>query len=81
MKDKTQKELIQELHQGIYGVPDSLEHGLIGDVKELVTAVRAQNSRLGKNEQKVSKIVGVLIGLGIVGGTGLGLGIKTLLGG
>jgi len=78
MREKTQKELIQELHQGIYGVPGTEEHGLIGSVKELVDQVRAQNGRIRKNEQKIFKIWGILMGIGAAAGIAFGLGLKLL---
>ncbi len=78
MAEKTNKELIRELHQGMCGLPGTPENGLIGDVKELVIVVREQNARIRKNEQKISKIWGILIGIGALGGTGIGLGIKAL---
>ena len=80
MPDKPNKQLIQELHQGIYGGPGTEDMGMIGDVKELVKTIKDQNTRVRKNEVKISKIWGILIGVGVIGGTGLGLGIKTLIG-
>lgn len=81
MPVKTQRELIQELHQGIYGIPDTEEKGLIGDVKDLVTAVGNQNKRVRITEIHISRIKGILIGVGILGGSGAGLGLWMLLGG
>ena len=81
MLEKTEKQLIQELHQGLYGIPNTEEKGLCGDVKELVKEVRNQNTRIRKNEKKIAYIWGILVGLGIAGGTGIGLGIKALIGG
>ena len=43
--------------------------------------MKQMNGRQGNTEQRVSKIWGILIGVGLVGGTGVGLGIKTLFGG
>ena len=81
MLEKTEKQLIQELHQGLYGIPNTEEKGLCGDVKELVKEVRNQNTRIRKNEKKIAYIWGILVGLGAAGGTGIGLGIKALIGG
>ncbi len=75
------KSLIGEVHQAVLGVPDSDDKGLVGDVKELVKTVKEQNSRIRKNEVRISRIVGILIGMSVLGGTGIGLGVKTLLGG
>ena len=76
--DKTQKELLQELHQGIYGISHTEEHGLLGDVKELVVQVKLQNDRIRKNERRIYKMWGILIGVGFAAGTGVGLGLKIL---
>ena len=76
--DKTQKELLQELHQGVYGIKDTIEKGLLGDVKELVIQVKLQNDRIRKNERRIYKMWGVLIGVGFAAGTGVGLGLRIL---
>ena len=82
MPEKTQPEILRELYQAIIGIPENPDdNGLIGDVQDIKELLSVQNSRIGKNEQKISKIWGILIGVGAIGGTGLGLGIKTLLGG
>lgn len=82
MPDKTQKEQIQELCQAVIGIPENPDdNGLIGDVRDLVTYVKEQNKRIGKNERRISKVWGILIGVGAVGGTGLGFGLSNFLGG
>ena len=68
MTEKTQKQLIQETHQGMYGVPGTEDNGLVGDVKELVTVVKKQNGRISRNSRIIFVIVGVLIGTGILSG-------------
>ena len=78
---KTQKELLLEVHQCVLGVPDTDDRGLAGDVKDSKQLIIDQNDRVRKSEQKISKIWGILIGVGAVGGTGLGFGIKSLFGG
>ena len=82
MPDKTEKELLQELYQAVIGIPENPDaKGLIGQVHDLGELIVSQNNRVGKAERKISQIWGILIGIGAVGGTGLGLGIKTLVGG
>ncbi len=82
MADKTQKQMTQELYQAVVGIPENEdENGLIGDVQDLTKLVREQNKRVGKVEGKVNKMWGILIGIGVVGGTGLGFGINNLFGG
>jgi len=58
----------------------------VGDLKdkelpEVKELIRAQNTRIRKNEQRISKIWGVMIGIGVLGGSGVGLGISRLIGG
>ena len=82
MTDQTQIEILNELHQAVVGIksnPD--DNGLIGDVKEVKELLKSQNKRIGKSEQKISKIWGILIGVGILGGGGLGVSLAQLLGG
>lgn len=82
MADKTQKQMTQELYQAVVGIPENEdENGLIGDVKSLAGLIKTQNKRIGKAEGRINKIWGILIGVGVVGGTGLGFGINNLFGG
>lgn len=83
MPDKTPKVILQELSQAVIGIPNNPdENGLIGTVSDIKELVQLQNDRIRKNEQKISKIWGILIGIGAIGGvTGAGFGIKTLIGG
>lgn len=76
--DKTQRELLLELHQGIYGLPHTEEYGLIGDVKKLVIQVELQNNRIRKSEQKIFKLWGILIGVGVTAGVAVGLGLRIM---
>ena len=70
--------LLHELHQGIYGVPGTEEKGLIGDVRELVTEVKTQNGRIRKNEQRICRTWGVLMGVGAAVGVGISLVLRLL---
>jgi len=79
MVEKTQKKLIQEVHQAMFGVPNTEDMGLVGDFKEVRQAVREQNHRYHKLNGKVNKIIGIVIGCGILSGGGYG--IVQLLGG
>ncbi|KKL05276.1 hypothetical protein LCGC14_2607660 [marine sediment metagenome] len=64
----TQKELIQEVHQAVLGVEGTDDKGLVGDLKELKTDVKAQNGRVGRNTLKIAGIIAFLAGLGVLGG-------------
>lgn len=68
MAEKTQKELLQEVHQGVYGVPDTDEKGLVGKMDDIVTEMRRMNGRVSRNSRLVYVILGVLITLGTIGG-------------
>ena len=83
MTDKTEKELLWELYQAVIGIPDSpIDNGLIGKVDVLMQKVELQNNRISKSEMKISRIWGILLGIGSIGGlTGAGLGIGRLIGG
>ena len=82
MPEKTSKEMVQSLYQAVVGIAENAdENGLIGDIADIKELLQTQNKRISKAEGKVNKIWGVLIGVGAVGGTGLGIGIKSLLGG
>ena len=68
LDEKSDHDLIKEIHQGLYGVPDTAEKGLCGIVKD-------QGIRLAKMEGLVWKIIGALTTLGLIG-TGAGAVIK-----
>ena len=68
MPDKTQKEMIQEIHQGMFGVPDTEDTGLVGQVKKI-------NGRVSRNSKLIFLIIGAL------SATGISFGAVTLVGG
>ena len=74
MADKTQKELTQELHQGMYGIASTEDKGLIGDMKFLTKLVLKQNERVRKN----SRLIYIMYG--ILAASGLGFGINFFVG-
>ena len=79
MPDKSQKQMIYETHQAMFGVEGSEDYGLVGDVKEIKTNVKVQNMRVSKLEGKVARIYGMIAGAALVGG-GIGAGIGKLFG-
>ena len=87
MAEKTQKEMpnkemLRELCQAVIGIPSNPDdNGIIGDIADIKELVGNQNNRIRKNEVKIGKMWGILIGICAVGGTGLGIGIKELLSG
>lgn len=80
MPDKSQKQMIYETHQAMFGVGGSEDKGLVGDVRGIAANVKTQNSRVDKLETKVAKIYGMIAGAALVGG-GIGAGIGQLFGG
>ena len=81
MAEKTQKEMVRELCQAVIGLPENPDdNGLIGKVQEVKDIIVLQNTRIRKNEQRISKIWGILIGFGALGGGGLGISLSRLLG-
>lgn len=80
MAEKTQEQLVQETHQGMFGVPGTEDKGLVGDVREIKREVKATNSRVAKLENKQRYMWGVMVGAAGLGG-GMGVGIGKLFGG
>ena len=75
---KTQREILDqlsvdvaEIKQGLYGVPNTEDNGMYGDVKSLCKEIKDVNTR----QHKLSKVVFILCG---VVGTGGGAGIWSL---
>jgi len=79
MVEKSQKKMIQEVHQAVLGIENTEDNGLVGDFKELKEAVRESNGKRQKLSKKVNLMIGVLIGCGLL--TGGGFGIAQLIGG
>ena len=79
MKVAERDQMLQEVHQGIWGVKGTEDKGLMGDFKELKEAVKEQNGRHHKLSKKVNILIGALVGSGLL--TGGGIGIAQLLGG
>ncbi len=79
MAEKSQKQMIYETHQAMFGVGGSEDTGLVGDVKEIKNNVKIQNGRIDRLEARVSRIYGMIAGAALVGG-GIGAGIGRLFG-
>ncbi len=73
MTPKTQKQLTQEIWQGMYGVDGTEDKGLIGDFKELRVDYgefkKFTNGRLNKMSTRFKILVSFLIGSGVLGGS------------
>ena len=74
MTAKSPEAMLQELYQAVVGIPNnSDDNGMIGDFKDFKALLIKQNDRIRKNEQRIFKIWGILIGIGALGGAGIGL--------
>jgi len=49
MKDEERDKLLFEVHQGFFGVPDSDDRGLVGDVKKMNEHLKEQNASILKS--------------------------------
>ncbi len=58
MANKTQREMIQEIHQGLFGIPNTEDNGLVGQVKKI-------NGRVSRNSKFIYLIIGALSASGI----------------
>ena len=83
MTEKTQKEMIQEIHQTtiqqrtvLLGVPGTDDKGLVGEVKDVKLKVNSVARSHGKLKRNFWLLVGALAGSGAIGG-----GIWSLLNG
>ena len=79
MDDLMRDRLIQELHQGVFGVAGTDEKGLVGDMKNFVEELSHQKRCTDANTAKISKIWGVIIAVGFIGSSVLGIGIALLV--
>lgn len=68
MPTKTQKELIQEIHQGLFGIPNTEDDGLVGQVKKM-------NGRVSRNSRLIFFVIGA------ISASGIGFGVVNLVGG
>jgi len=67
--EKTQKEMIAELHQVVIGLKDNPhDNGLVGDIKEVSRKIDCLNGRVRGNEVRSKVNQGIL---GTIGGGGM----------
>lgn len=68
MPKKTQGQMIQETHQGMFGVPGTDDKGLVGDVRGIRKDIGEQNGRVRRNSKLIYIIIGALVVVGGIGG-------------
>jgi len=69
----------REIHQAVFGVPHSEEKGLCGDISEIKELLKTQNGQVQTNRNSISKIKGIMIGLGLLGSGGVGMSIAQFI--
>ena len=73
-------EKLNQIHQGLYGVPGTDDKGFCGRVKDLEEDHDALKSKVENQRNRLSTLIGLLIGAGVLGGAA-GAGISQLIGG
>lgn len=80
MAEKTQGQMIQETHQGLFGVEGTEDKGLVGDIKEIKSDVgtmkRDMNGKFDEVHKRVSKLstkVWLIVGVLVSSGGGVGI--------
>ena len=63
---ETQQEMIHEIWQGLYGVPNTEENGIMGDLKEVLAKVCRNEKRITKLEITIASLIALLLGLGVL---------------
>lgn len=84
MTEKTQKKMIQEVHQGLFGVEGTDDKGMIGDFKGLEKHVRERgqnvNGEFAVVHNRITKLsTKVWLIIGLLGSSGGGVGIWQLV--
>ena len=75
MAEKTEKLIQQEIWQRLIRPIYLIDNGLVGDFKEMVKLLKEQNggikenaNKINRNTIKITAIISLLTGLGILGG-------------
>ena len=71
MPDKTQKAMIQEIWQALYGVPETDDMGMYGEFKEACKKLSNNTKRITKLEIALASLIAILIGAGVLDRTGI----------
>ena len=61
-----QKDVIQEIWQALYGVPDTDDNGIYGDFKDAYQVMRSNTKRITKLEITMASLITLLIGAGVL---------------
>lgn len=84
MTEKTQKKMMQEVHQGLFGVEGTDDKGMVGDFKDLRIHVKERglnvNGRIDEVHNRITKLsTKVWLIIGLLGSSGGGVGIWQLV--
>ena len=64
-----QKDMIQEIWQALYGVPDTEDNGIYGDFKDAYQVMRNNSKRITKLEITLASLITLLVGAGVLDAT------------
>ena len=66
MTDIDRDIMLQQVHQAMFGVKDTEETGIVGDIKEIKKTVKDVCSDQNKLNSKVHNLIWYLIGSGVI---------------
>ena len=61
-----QKDMIQEIWQALYGVPDTDDKGMYGDFDKACKIMRSNSNRIVKLEITLASLIALLVGVGVL---------------
>ena len=65
----SQKDMIQEIWQALYGIPNTDDNGMYGDFSKACDVMKNNSKRIMKLEITVASLITLLIGAGVLDAT------------